>query len=164
MLFNLHLLQRLLISYFIRFHYDKNFILDSEIKKTAKGLFGRSLTIDTRDKKQPGELLIDFHDFRKSMAGKIVLIYVGFCFGIATLWWESYGGGSKELQKLIMRVESHLECYWVQKTLKSLRETKIKCLSLLSIILYFVMRQNARKEKGGTYDPICLSDIESDDE
>lgn len=71
------------IPYFIRFHYDPNFNPDEEVLfglhetiekmipdrrtrftidqqldrfKTSKGLFGRSMAIDTRETKQPGEL------------------------------------------------------------------------------------------------------------
>jgi len=68
---------------FIRFHYDKNFNADREVLyglhetieriipyrrtrfeldqqldkfKKAQGLFGRSMTLDTRDKKQLGKI------------------------------------------------------------------------------------------------------------
>ncbi|XP_028755565.1 uncharacterized protein LOC114714940 [Neltuma alba] len=92
-------------AYFLnpKFHYDEKFNADQEVyfglyetiermipdRKTrflvdqqleafesAKGLFGRSMAIDTRNKKQPA------------------------------LWWESYGGEGKELQKIAMRILS----------------------------------------------------------
>ncbi|XP_027338045.1 uncharacterized protein LOC113851979 [Abrus precatorius] len=156
-----------------RFHYDKNFnpdnevlyglyetiermvsdrrtrfLIDQQLKKfkSAKGLFGMNMAIDTRDKKQP------------------------------TLWWESYGGDGKELQKVAMRILS-LTCSatgcernWSTfdqvhtKRRNRLEQQRLNALVFVKYNLQLEMRQKCREEKGETYDPICLSNIESNDE
>ncbi|XP_028806378.1 uncharacterized protein LOC114761216 [Neltuma alba] len=162
-------------AYFLnpKFHYDEKFNADQEVYfglyetiekmipdrktrflvdqqleafKSAKGLFGRSVEIDTRNKKQPA------------------------------LWWESYGGEGKELQKVAMRILSltcsatRCERNWSTfdqvhtKRRNRLEQQRLNALVFVKYNLQLEMRQNIREEKGGTYDPICLSDIESDDE
>ncbi|XP_061358686.1 uncharacterized protein LOC133302887 [Gastrolobium bilobum] len=83
--------------------------IDSQIEKfdRAEGLFGNSLAIATRDRKQPA------------------------------LWWNSFGEDCKELQTIAIRILS-LTCS--------------------------ATGQKQREEKGDTYDPICLSDLDSDEE
>ncbi|XP_028753001.1 uncharacterized protein LOC114712623 [Neltuma alba] len=162
-------------AYFLnpKFHYDEKFNADQEVYfglyetiermipdrktrflvdqqleafKSAKGLFGRSMAIDTRNKKQPA------------------------------LWWESYGGEGKELQKIAMRILS-LTCSatgcernWSTfdqihtKRRNRLEQQRLNALVFVKYNLQLEMRQKIREEKGETYDPICLSDIESDDE
>ncbi|XP_028798861.1 uncharacterized protein LOC114754239 [Neltuma alba] len=124
------------------------FLVDQQLEafKSAKGLFGRSMAIDTRNKKQPA------------------------------LWWESYGGEGKELQKVAMRILS-LTCSatgcernWSTfdqvhtKRRNRLEQQRLNALVFVKYNLQLEMRQKIREEKGQTYDPICLSDIESDDE
>nr|KYP66189.1 hypothetical protein KK1_012473 [Cajanus cajan] len=156
-----------------RYHYDKNFNPDSEVLiglyetfqrmvpdirtrviidqqlekfKGAKEIFGMDMAIATRDKKQPA------------------------------LWWESYGGRGKELQKVAMRILS-LTCSatgcernWSTfdqvhtKRRNRLEQQRLNALVYVKYNLQLEMRQNSREENGDTYDPICLSDIESDDE
>nr|XP_007134308.1 hypothetical protein PHAVU_010G036200g [Phaseolus vulgaris]ESW06302.1 hypothetical protein PHAVU_010G036200g [Phaseolus vulgaris] len=65
-------LKKMILDRRIRFQLDQQ--LDKF--KRAQGLFGRSMAIDTRDKKH------------------------------LALWWESYGGKGKELQNLAIRVLS----------------------------------------------------------
>ncbi|XP_027942227.1 uncharacterized protein LOC114195971 [Vigna unguiculata] len=104
------------------------------------------MAIDTRDKKQPA------------------------------LWWESYGVEGKELQNLAMRILS-LTCSatgcernWSifdqvhTKRRNRLEQQRLNALVFVKYNLQLEMRQKVREEKGDTYDPICLSDIESDDE
>ncbi|KAK4255985.1 hypothetical protein QN277_008908 [Acacia crassicarpa] len=83
--------------------------IDTQIEKfdRAEGLFGNSLAIATRDRKQPA------------------------------LWWNSFGDDCKELQTIAIRILS-LTCS--------------------------ATGQKQREEKGDTYDPICLSDLDSDEE
>ncbi|KAF7821916.1 adenylate kinase isoenzyme 6-like protein HBR1-like [Senna tora] len=83
--------------------------IDSQLEKfgKAEGLFGYSLAIATRDKKQPA------------------------------LWWNSFGEDCKELQSVAIHILS-LTCS--------------------------ATGQKQREEKGNSYDPISLSDLESDDE
>ena len=92
------------------------------------------------------------------------------------LWWESFGGECKELQTLAIRVLS-LTCSatgcernWStfdqvhSKRRNRLAQQKLNALVFVKYNLQLEMRQRIREERGDTYDPICLSDIESDDE
>ncbi|XP_028803194.1 uncharacterized protein LOC114758322 [Neltuma alba] len=156
-------------AYFLnpKFHYDEKFNADQEVYfglyetiekmisdrktrflvdqqleafKSAKGLFGRSMAIDTRNKKQ------------------------------------CYGGEGKELQKVAMRILS-LTCSatgcernWSTfdqvhtKRRNRLEQQRLNALVFVKYNLQLEMRQKIREEKRETYDPICLSDIEFDDE
>lgn len=97
-------------------------------------------------------------------------------FVLIALWWESYGGGGKELQKIAMRVLS-LTCSatgcernWSvfdqvhTKRRSRLEQQRLNALVYVKYNFQLEMRLKSREEKGDTYDPICLSDIESDDE
>lgn len=97
-------------------------------------------------------------------------------FILTALWWESYGGEGKELQKLAMRILS-LTCSatgcernWSifdqvhTKRRNRLEQQRLNALVFVKYNLQLEMRQKSREEKGDTYDPISLSDIESDDE
>ncbi|XP_027902994.1 uncharacterized protein LOC114163106 [Vigna unguiculata] len=122
--------------------------IDQQLEKFkgAKGLFGMHMAIATRNKKQPA------------------------------LWWESYGGEGKELQKIAMKILS-LTCSatgcernWSTfdqvhtKRRNRLEQQRLNALVYVKYNLQLELRQKSREEKGETYDPICLSDIESDDE
>jgi len=97
-------------------------------------------------------------------------------FEVAALWWKSYGGESKELQNLAIRVLS-LTCSvtgcernWSifdkehTKRRNHLEQQRLNALVFVKYNLQLEMRQKVREEKRDTYDPICLSDMESDDE
>ncbi|XP_031284359.1 uncharacterized protein LOC116143083 [Pistacia vera] len=156
-----------------KYHYDPNFNPDKEVKiglykviekmypdvetrveldaqldkfKRGVGLFGMDMAIITRDKKQPA------------------------------LWWDSYGEECKELQTLAIKVLS-LTCSatgcernWStfehvhSKRRNHLEQQRLNALVFVKYNLQLEMRQKLREEKGEAYDPICLLDIESDDE
>ncbi|KAF7119637.1 hypothetical protein RHSIM_Rhsim13G0053900 [Rhododendron simsii] len=110
------------------------------------GCFGIDMAVITREKKQPG------------------------------LWWESYGGSCKELQELATRVLS-LTCSatgcernWStfqhihSKKRNRLEAQRLNALVFVKYNLTLELRQKKREENGDAYDPICLSDMESDDE
>jgi len=59
-------LEKMILDRRIRFKLDQQ--LDKF--KKAQGLFGRSMTIDTRDKKQPG-IIFFFQDFIKSIISQL---------------------------------------------------------------------------------------------
>ncbi|CAL5400431.1 unnamed protein product [Camellia sinensis] len=114
--------------------------------KKAEGMFGMSMAILTREKKQPA------------------------------LWWESYGEECKELQKLAIRVLS-LTCSatgcernWStfdhvhSKKRNRLEQQRLNALVFVKYNIQLELRQIKRQERGETYDPIYLSDMESDDE
>ncbi|XP_061357381.1 uncharacterized protein LOC133301719 [Gastrolobium bilobum] len=156
-----------------KFHYESNFNPDTEVQvgwyttlenmcpdiitrikidaqlekfSKAEGLFGNTLAIATRDKKQPA------------------------------LWWNSFGAEYKELQTLAIRILS-LTCSatgcernWSvfdqvhSKRRNRLEQQRLNDLVFVKYNLQLEMRQKEREKKGDTYDPICLSDLESDDE
>ncbi|KAF7124203.1 hypothetical protein RHSIM_Rhsim12G0154800 [Rhododendron simsii] len=122
--------------------------LDAQMDKfhNAVGMFGIDMAVITREKKQPG------------------------------LWWESYGGSCKELQELATRVLS-LTCSatgcernWStfqhihSKKRNRLEAQRLNALVFVKYNLTLELRQKKREENGDAYDPICLSDMESDDE
>ena len=95
---------------------------------------------------------------------------------ISALWWESYGEECKELQSLAIRVLS-LTCSatgcernWStfehvhSKKGNRLEQRKLNALVFVKYNLQLELRQTKREEGGETYDPICLSDMGSDDE
>ncbi|XP_068483376.1 uncharacterized protein [Phaseolus vulgaris] len=122
--------------------------IDQQLEKFkgAKGLFGMNIAIDTRNMKQPA------------------------------LLWESYGGEGKELQKVAMKILSFTcsvtgcERNWSTfdqvhtKRRNRLEQQRLNAPVYVKYNLQLEMRQKSREEKGETYDPICLSDIESDDD
>ncbi|XP_031274476.1 uncharacterized protein LOC116132945 [Pistacia vera] len=156
-----------------KYHYNPNFNLDKEVKNglhkviekmnpdvetrvevdaqfdkftRGVGLFGIDMTIIRRDKKQP------------------------------TLLWDNYGEECKELQTLAIKVLS-LACSatgcernWStfehvhSKIRNRLEQQRLKAPVFVKYKLQLEMRQKLREEKGEASDPICLSDIESDDE
>jgi len=94
-------------------------------------------------------------------------------FEIATLWWESCGGVGKKLQNLAMRILS-LTCSatgcernWSifdqmhTKRRNSLEQQRLNALGFVKYNIQLERRQKVREEKGDTYDPIYLSNIES---
>nr|KYP59947.1 hypothetical protein KK1_015394 [Cajanus cajan] len=136
-------------------------IIDQQLEKFkgAKEIFGMDMEIATRDKKQPG------------IPNYICKINTFFF-----LWWESYSGGGKELQKVAMRILS-LTCSamgyernWSTfdqvhtKRSNRLEQQRLNALVYVKYNLQLEMRQNSREENGDTYDSVCLLDIESDDE
>ncbi|KAG5560764.1 hypothetical protein RHGRI_003943 [Rhododendron griersonianum] len=92
------------------------------------------------------------------------------------LWWESYGGSCKELQELATRVLSltcsATGCERNWSTFQHIHSKKrnwseaqrLNALVLVKYNLTLELRQKKREENGDAYDPICLSDMESDDE
>ncbi|WOL06774.1 hypothetical protein Cni_G15508 [Canna indica] len=124
-------------AYFLnpKFHYDPNFNADIEVK------MGLYKTLDR-----------------------------------LSLWWNSYGEECKELQSLAIRVLS-LTCSatgcernWSvfdqihSKRRNRLEQQRLNALVFVKYNLQLESRQKLREAKGDTYDPICLSDLESDDE
>ncbi|XP_039123453.1 uncharacterized protein LOC120260074 [Dioscorea cayenensis subsp. rotundata] len=122
--------------------------IDQQLEKfkKAEGLFGMSMAILTREKKQPA------------------------------LWWESYEEECKELQNLAIRVLS-LTCSatgcernWStfehvhSKERNRLEQQRLNALVFVKYNIQLELRQEKREKRGETYDPICLSDMEGDDE
>ena len=110
------------------------------------GMFGLSATIAMRKKTQPAK------------------------------WWLSYGDECPELQHLAVRVLS-LTCRdtgWERnwstfdhvhsKKRNRLEQQRLNALVFVKYNLNLNMRLEKRRERGETYDPICLSDMDSDDE
>lgn len=156
-----------------RFHYAPEFNADYEIKKglyetiekmcstsdlrakvdkqldsfhNAKSLFGIDMAKQMRDKKQPA------------------------------LWWDSYGDSCKELQSLAIRILS-LTCSatgcernWSTfdqvhtKRRNRLEQQRLNELVFIKYNLRLQARHQKRVQEGDAYDPISLSDMESDDE
>ena len=92
------------------------------------------------------------------------------------LWWESFGEECPELQRLAIRVLS-LTCSatgcernWStfdhvhSKKRNRLETQRLNALVFVKYNIQLEMRQIKRQERGETYDPICLSDMEFDDE
>ncbi|KAL4652193.1 hypothetical protein ACB092_01G215900 [Castanea dentata] len=121
--------------------------IDLQLEKfdKAKGLFGKEIVIFTRTKKQPA------------------------------LWWGSYRVHCKELQNLAICVLSltcsATGCERNWSTFDHVHTKKRNCLEQQRVnVLVFVnyninleLRQIKREESGDSYDPICLSDMESND-
>ncbi|KAI9126444.1 hypothetical protein K1719_002865 [Acacia pycnantha] len=122
--------------------------IDSQIEKfdRAEGLFGNSLAIATRDRKQPA------------------------------LWWNSFGDDCKELQTIAIHILS-LTCSatgcernWSvfdqihSKRINRLEQQRLNALVFVKYNLQLEIRKKQREEKGDTYDPICLSDLDYDEE
>ena len=95
---------------------------------------------------------------------------------MTALLWESYGGEGKELQKVAMKILSFTcsvtgcERNWSTfdqvhtKRRNRLEQQRLNAPVYVKYNFQLEMRQKSREEKGETYDPICLSDIESDDD
>ncbi|KAF7145548.1 hypothetical protein RHSIM_Rhsim04G0045100 [Rhododendron simsii] len=127
---------------------DTRIIIDEQLEKfkNAEGMFGMEMAKLTRDKKQPA------------------------------LWWESFGEECKELQRLAIRVLSSTcsatgcERNWSifdivhSKRRNRLETQRMNALVFVKYNIQLELRQEKRQERGDTYDPICLSDMESDDE
>ncbi|KAL6584924.1 hypothetical protein OROMI_004213 [Orobanche minor] len=153
-----------------RFHYDDNFKAGTEVKvglykniermcpnietrikideqlekfRRADGLFGMSMATATIYRKLPG------------------------------LWWESYGEECKELQELAIKVLS-LTCsatgcernWSIFDLVHSERRNRLEQqrLNALVFVKYNIQLELRQRKRGDNYDPICLSDMESDDE
>ncbi|XP_061352114.1 uncharacterized protein LOC133297067 [Gastrolobium bilobum] len=122
--------------------------IDSQIEKfdRAERLFGNSLAIATRASKQPA------------------------------LWWNSFGDECKELQTIAIRILSltcsatRCERNWSvfdpihSKRRNRLEQQRLNALVFVKYNLQLEIRQKQREGKGDTYDPICLSDLDSDEE
>ncbi|KAL4561073.1 hypothetical protein LXL04_033235 [Taraxacum kok-saghyz] len=91
-------------------------------------------------------------------------------------WWLSYGDECPELQHLVVCVLS-LTCSatgcernWStfdhvhSKKRNRLEQQRLNALVFVKYNLNLNMRLEKRRERGETYDPICLSDMDSDDE
>ncbi|KAG5549643.1 hypothetical protein RHGRI_014824 [Rhododendron griersonianum] len=127
---------------------DTRIIVDEQLEKfkNAEGMFGMDMAKLTRDKKQPA------------------------------LWWESFGEECKELQRLAIRVLSGTcsatgcERNWSifdivhSKRRNRLETQRMNALVFVKYNIQLELRQEKRQKMGDTYDPICLSDMESDDE
>ncbi|MCL7040442.1 hypothetical protein MKW94_015590 [Papaver nudicaule] len=112
----------------------------------AGGLFGHEMAKETRDKKHPA------------------------------LWWKSYGDSAPDLQRVAIRILSATcsatgcERNWSTfeqvhtKRRNRLSQQRLNALVYVKYNLQLNERFIKRKEGGDSYDPICLSDMESDDE
>ncbi|XP_026392735.1 uncharacterized protein LOC113288024 [Papaver somniferum] len=117
-----------------------------ELFTNAGGMFGHVMAKDTRDKKHPA------------------------------LWWNSYGYSAPELQRVAVRVLSSTcsatgcERNWSEfeqvhtKRRNRLSQQRLNALVYVKYNLRLNERFTKRQEEGDSYDPICLSDMESDDE
>ncbi|KAL5544317.1 hypothetical protein UlMin_008101 [Ulmus minor] len=112
----------------------------------AESMFGMYMAIQMRNKKQPA------------------------------LWWESFGGGCKELQNLAIRILS-LTCSatgcernWStfdqvhSKRRNRLEQQRLSALVFVKYNLQLEARHKKRILENELYNPICLSDLESNDE
>ncbi|KAI3859709.1 hypothetical protein MKX03_031223 [Papaver bracteatum] len=122
--------------------------IDKQVKlfANAVGMFGHAMAKDTIDKKHPA------------------------------LWWNSYGDSAPELQRVVVRVLSATcsaigcEINWSifeqvhTKRRNRLSQKRLNALGYVKYDLQLNERFTKRKEQGDSYDPICLSDMESDDE
>ena len=92
------------------------------------------------------------------------------------MWWESYGVHCKEIQNLVIRVLS-LTCSatgcernWSTfdhvhtKKRNCLEQKRVNALVFVNYNINLELRQIKREENGESYDLICLSDMEFDDE
>ncbi|KAI8535251.1 hypothetical protein RHMOL_Rhmol10G0159300 [Rhododendron molle] len=145
-------------AYFLnpRFHYDASFEADEEVR------LGLYTVIERMYPSIQARLKLDAQMDKFHNA-------VG-------LWWESYGGSCKELQELATRVLS-LTCSatgcernWStfhhihSKKRNRLEAQRLNALVFVKYNLTLELRQKKQEENGDAYDPICLSDMESDDE
>ena len=92
------------------------------------------------------------------------------------MWWESYGVHCKEVQNLAIHVLSltcsatGFERNWSTfdhvhtKKRNHLEQQRVNALVFVNYNINLELRQIKREENGDSYDPICLSNMESDDE
>ncbi|KAI3958563.1 hypothetical protein MKW92_034716 [Papaver armeniacum] len=110
------------------------------------GMFGHEMARETKDRKHPA------------------------------LWWKSYGDSAPELQRVAIRVlsatcsASGCERNWSifeqvhTKRRNRLSQQRLNALVYVKYNLQLEETFTKRNEQGDSYDPICLSDMESDDE
>ncbi|KAG5562353.1 hypothetical protein RHGRI_005178 [Rhododendron griersonianum] len=144
-------------AYFLnpKFHYDASFEEDEEVR------LGLYMVIERMYPGIQARLKLDAQMDKFHNA-------VG-------LWWESYGGSCKELQELATRVLS-LTCsatgcgrnWSTLQHIHSKKRNQLEAQRLNALVVKYnltlELRQKKREENGDPYDPICLSDMESDDE
>ena len=89
------------------------------------------------------------------------------------MWWESYGVHCKEVQNLAIHVLSltcsatGFERNWStfdHEKRNHLEQQRVNALVFVNYNINLELRQIKREENGDSYNPICLSDMESDDE
>ncbi|MCL7025454.1 hypothetical protein MKW94_003774 [Papaver nudicaule] len=112
----------------------------------SEGMFGHEMAKDTRNIKHPA------------------------------LWWKSYGDSAPHLRRVAVRVLSATcsatgcERNWSvfeqvhTKRRNRLSQQRMNALVYVKYNLQLAERLTKRKAEGDSYDPICLSDLESDDE
>ncbi|KAI3845209.1 hypothetical protein MKX03_024867 [Papaver bracteatum] len=106
-----------------------------ELFTSVGGMFGHVMARETRNKKHPA------------------------------LWWKSYGDSAPELQRLAVRIlsatcsASGCEINW-----SIFEQKRLNALVYVKYNLQLNERFTKSKEQRDSYDPICLSDMESDDE
>ncbi|WOL05637.1 hypothetical protein Cni_G14366 [Canna indica] len=156
-----------------RLHYESSFSADTEVMIGLYKVMDKfAPEIETRVK-----IIGQLAKFDK------VEGMLGYDLAIATrnkmqpaLWWSSFGVECKELQTFVIRVLS-LTCSatgcernWSvfehihSKKRNHLEQQRLNALVFVKYNLNLESRQKIREEKGETYDHICLSDMESDDD
>nr|XP_043623309.1 uncharacterized protein LOC122595077 [Erigeron canadensis] len=153
-------------------HFERNFKADQYIKRALfdciEKLYDRPTVIKIH------EQLAKFHD-SIGMFGSVGCMEMRKRMQPAK-WWETYGDECPELQQLAIRVLS-LTCSatdcvrnWStfdhihSKKRNRLEQQWLNALVFVKYNINLETRLQKRKERGETYDPICLSDMESDDE
>nr|KAJ0227509.1 hypothetical protein LSAT_V11C100007330 [Lactuca sativa] len=155
-----------------RLHFEENFNADKEVKC---GLY------DVIERMYDRPTMVTIHEQLVKFNESIRM------FGISAAvlrrkkmqpakWWSSYGDECPKLQHLAIRVLS-LTCSatgcernWStfdhihSKKRNRLEQQRLNALVFVKYNINLDTRLQKRKERGETYDPICLSDMESDDE
>ncbi|RWR88638.1 hypothetical protein CKAN_01766500 [Cinnamomum micranthum f. kanehirae] len=161
-------------AYFLNpaFQYDEKFHADFEVKKGLYDTLERFVR-DSRTRILVDEQ-IDYFKRKIGMFGRETA-QLTIKTKQPALWWESYGDHCPELQKLAIRIlsltcsSSGCERNWStfeqihSKRRNRLEQQRLNSLVFVKYNLNLQVRQNKR-ERDQALDPICLSDMESDDE
>ncbi|KAI3845230.1 hypothetical protein MKX03_024888 [Papaver bracteatum] len=106
-----------------------------ELFTSAGGMFGHVMARETRNKKHPA------------------------------LWWKSYGDSAPELQRLVVRIlSSTCSASVCERNWSIFEQQRLNALVYVKYNLQLNERFTKIKEQRDSYDPICLSYMESDDE
>ncbi|XP_057432600.1 uncharacterized protein LOC130725380 [Lotus japonicus] len=156
-----------------KYHYQKNFNPDNEVLYGVYDVIHKMAAQDSKTRVLIDRQLEQFKGARGLFGVKMAVETRNVKHA---LWWESYGRDGNELQKIAMRILSPTcsatgcERNWSvfyqihTKRRNKLEQQRLNALVYVKYNLQLEMRQKTREEKGDNYDPICLSDIESDDE
>ncbi|CAH1431758.1 unnamed protein product [Lactuca virosa] len=153
-------------------HFEENFNADKEVKcgvyDVIEMMYGRPTIVTIH------EQLVKFNE-SIGMFGISVAVLMRKKMQPAK-WWSSYGDECPKLQHLAIRVLSltcsatRCERNWstfdhiYSKKRNRLEQQRLNALVFVKYNINLDTRLQKRKERGETYDPICLSDMESDDE